>query len=63
MVSYVIGLQDWRWALGTGIFIDDIRTTVAAARAQVEERIQRTFLYIGLIALGALLSGLRLGPL
>jgi two-component system NarL family sensor kinase len=55
MVTYVIGLQDWRWALGTGIFIDDIRATVAAARAEVESRVERTFLYIGLIALAALL--------
>ncbi len=56
MVTYVIGLQDWRWALGTGIFIDDIRATVAAARAGVEDRITRTFLYIGAIAALALLS-------
>lgn len=55
MVTYVVGLQDWRWAMGTGIFIDDIRASVAAARAEVETRFQRTFLYIGLIALGALL--------
>jgi len=55
MVTYVIGLQDWRWALGTGIFIDDIQATVAAARADVEARIQQTFLYIGLIALASLL--------
>jgi two-component system NarL family sensor kinase len=55
MVTYVIGFQDWRWALGTGIFIDDIRATVAASRAQVEARVQRTFLYIGLIAAAALL--------
>ena len=55
MVTYVIGLQDWRWALGTGIFIDDVRATVAAARADVETRVQRTFLYIGAIAAGALL--------
>ncbi len=55
MVTYVIGLQDWRWALGTGIFIDDVQDTVAAARAEVETRIERTFLYIGLIALAALL--------
>lgn len=55
IVSYVIGLQDWRWALGTGIFIDDIRDTVAAARAGVEERIQRTFIYIGAITALALL--------
>ena len=55
MVTYVIGLQDWRWALGTGIFIDDIRATVATAREGVEARIQRTFLYIGAITAAALL--------
>lgn len=55
MVSYVIGLQDWRWAVGTGIFIDDVLTTVAAERAEVEKRVQQTFLYIGAITLAALL--------
>ena len=62
MVTYVVGLQDWRWAVGTGIFIDDIRATAAAARAQTEAEVQRTFLYIGAITLAALmlvfLSGL-----
>ena len=56
MVTYVIGLQDWRWALGTGIFIDDIRATVAAARAGVEDRIQSTFVYIGAITALALMA-------
>ncbi len=64
MVSYVIGLQDWRWAVGTGIFIDDIRATVAAARAETEAEVRQTFLYIGAITLAALLmvfaSGLML---
>lgn len=64
MVSYVIGLQDWRWAVGTGIFIDDVRRTVAATRAATEERIRRTFLWIGAITLvallGVFLSGLLL---
>ncbi|SMX22450.1 cache domain-containing protein [Boseongicola aestuarii] len=55
MATYVIGLQDWRWVLGTGIFIDDIRETVAAARAGVEGRIERTFIYIGLITASGLL--------
>ncbi len=55
MVTFVIGLQDWRWALGTGIFIDDIRANVAAARAGVEERVRNTFLYIGAITAAALL--------
>ncbi|MEQ9258902.1 MAG: cache domain-containing protein [Roseovarius sp.] len=55
MVTYVIGLQDWRWAVGTGVFIDDVIATVNAARAGVEMRIRRTFLWIGGITLGALL--------
>ncbi|MEE2944558.1 MAG: cache domain-containing protein [Pseudomonadota bacterium] len=55
MVTFVLGLQDWRWAVGTGIFIDDIQEEVAAARAGVEARIQRTFYYIGGITLAAVL--------
>ena len=64
MVVYVNGMQDWRWAIGTGIFIDDVLATVAAARADVEARIQRTSAYIVIIAivavLGVFLSGLFL---
>ncbi|WP_081647652.1 cache domain-containing protein [Pseudorhodobacter ferrugineus] len=64
MVSYVIGLQDWHWAIGTGIFIDDVLASVASARAQTKARVQRTFLYIGGITSAAVfavfLSGLFL---
>ncbi len=55
MYSYVIGFQDWRWALGTGIWIDDVLEEVAIVRAGTEARIQRTFLFIILITLAALL--------
>lgn len=55
MVTYVIGLQDWRWAVGTGVFIDDISAKVNAAKAGVENRIRRTFFYIGAITIAALL--------
>lgn len=64
MVSYVVGLQDWRWAVGTGIFIDDVLASVAAARAETEARVQRTFVYIAAITLASVfvvfLSGLVL---
>ena len=64
MVVYVNGLQDWKWAIGTGIFIDDVVQSVALARADVEDRIGRTSLYILLIAsiavLGVFISGLVL---
>jgi two-component system NarL family sensor kinase len=55
MVAYVVGLQDWQWAVGTGVFIDDVLATVATARAEVESRVQRTFFYTGAIALAALI--------
>lgn len=55
MIAYVIGLQDWRWAIGTGVFLDDVLGSVAIARAETQARVQRTFLQIGAITLAALL--------
>ena len=56
MIVYVNGLQDWRWVIGTGVFIDDILENVAAARADVETRIQRTSYYIMAITVAALIA-------
>ena len=55
MITYVTSFPSWRWAVGTGVFIDDVLTSVAAARADVETRVQRTFYYISAITLAALL--------
>jgi two-component system, NarL family, sensor kinase len=55
MITYVTSFPSWRWAVGTGVFIDDVLTSVAAARAEVESRVQRTFYYISGITLAALL--------
>ncbi len=56
MIVYVNGLQDWHWVIGTGIFIDDVLNTVAAAEAEVEARIRRTSVYILVIATAALIG-------
>ncbi len=56
MITYVIGLQDWRWAIGTGVFIDDVLASVAAARETTEARVHRTFIYIGAITAAAVLA-------
>lgn len=55
MITYVTSFPSWRWAVGTGVYIDDVLTSVAAARAEVEARVQRTFYYISAITLAALL--------
>jgi two-component system NarL family sensor kinase len=54
-IVYVTSFPSWRWAVGTGVYIDDVLVTVANSRAEVEARVQRTFQYIGAIALIALL--------
>ncbi|KEJ87941.1 cache domain-containing protein [Sulfitobacter donghicola] len=54
-IVYVTSFPSWGWAVGTGVYIDDILASVASSRAEVEDRVQRTFLYIGAIALAALL--------
>ena len=54
MVTYVTGMQSWRWALGTGVFIDDILRTVATTRADLEKRNSYIFVQIGLITFFAL---------
>ncbi|KAA2316792.1 histidine kinase [Pseudooceanicola sediminis] len=56
MVSYVTALHSWKWAMGTGVFIDDVLATTAAARADVEARVRRTFFYIGAITAAALIA-------
>lgn len=56
MITYVTSFPSWRWAVGTGVFIDDVLATVATARAEVEARVQQTFIYIGVITLAALLT-------
>ncbi|MEO0936842.1 MAG: cache domain-containing protein [Pseudomonadota bacterium] len=55
MITYVTSFPAWRWAVGTGVFIDDVLGSVAAARADVEARVQRTFYYILGITLAAVL--------
>lgn len=64
MITYVTSFPSWRWAVGTGVFIDDVLASVAAARAEVETKVRRTFMYIGAIAFAGLLvvfvSGLLL---
>ncbi|MDF3413547.1 histidine kinase [Sulfitobacter sp. M57] len=54
MITYVTSFPSWQWAVGTGVFIDDVLASVASARADVEARVQRTFVYIGGITLAAL---------
>ncbi len=42
-LSYVVQLPDWKWMLGTGLYVDDIAREVAKIRTEVDNNIRNTF--------------------
>jgi two-component system NarL family sensor kinase len=48
--AYVIGLPDWEWMLGTGVYLDDVDNALAKIDAQVSRNIDNTMLWIAGIA-------------
>lgn len=49
-ISYVQEYQPWRWIVGTGVYVEDVRSQIAA----ITERM--TFIFLGILAVIALLS-------
>lgn len=54
-LSFAMGLDKWRWMLGTGVYLDDVFAQTAAAKADLREKIGRTFLVVALIAVPAVM--------
>jgi len=48
-LGYAVGLSDWHWMLGTGLYVDDIDDRVSAIEGKIEENIDRTLLWLGLL--------------
>ncbi|MDT8445799.1 MAG: cache domain-containing protein [bacterium] len=60
-MSYVAAFPEWKWVLGTGVYIDDIDQTIAKEREQVyAEELRVAWVFVGssavLLAIIALLS-------
>lgn len=53
-LGYVIGLDRWRWMLGTGVYLDDIQATLDQLDRQASGNIWTTMAWIAGIALLAL---------
>lgn len=54
-LSFAVGLDKWRWMLGTGVYLDDVFAQTEAAKADLRASIGQTFLIVALIALPAVL--------
>lgn len=53
-IVFAVPLSDWRWVIGTGVYIDDVVAQIAASRSDVEETIRETFLQIVGLTVAAL---------
>lgn len=54
-LSFAVGLDKWRWMLGTGVYLDDVYAQTAAANADFRANIRNTFLIVSLIAVPAVM--------
>jgi len=54
-LSFAVGLDKWRWMLGTGVYLDDIYARTHNAKAELSGRIGGTFMTTALIAVPVVL--------
>ncbi|CAG9173710.1 hypothetical protein LMG23992_02523 [Cupriavidus laharis] len=63
-LGYVVAVPEWGWMLGTGIYLDDVESTLRQLDARAETDIRETMAWIGVIAAVSILlvaaSGLAL---
>ncbi len=45
-LSYVVGIDDWKWYVGAGIYLEDVNGEVERLKALMEEDLKKTFLSI-----------------
>lgn len=57
-LSYVVGIDEWQWYVGTGIYVHQIDTIVAHKNRELRQEILFRLLIIGLIII--IISGLSL---
>src|SRR5687768_2579701 len=59
--AYVVGLPEWGWMLGTGVYLDDIDAALAEAEKKASNNITSTMLWILAITVLSLLVIISLG--
>jgi two-component system NarL family sensor kinase len=50
-ISYAMGLDDWSWMLGTGLYVDDLNDAIAGVQDEVNNNLSRTWQFIAGLAL------------
>ncbi|PXX09478.1 signal transduction histidine kinase [Nitrosomonas ureae] len=55
-LSYVETIDKWNWVLGTGVYVDQIESTLEIIKKQNDAHLKRTLIFIGLATLFGLIS-------
>lgn len=50
-LGFVRGIEQYKWMVGTGFYIDDIDDAVTLARLEIDKRIQRAMMLIAVVGL------------
>lgn len=50
-LGYAVGLPRWGWMLGTGLYLDDIQSTLEKVDRQISDNVATTMLWIAAVAL------------
>ncbi len=50
-ISYSLGLNDWRWMVGTGLYVDDLDDAIAGVQSEVDSNISKTWKLVASLAL------------
>jgi two-component system, cell cycle sensor histidine kinase and response regulator CckA len=50
-ISYIKGIKDWRWMVGSGAYVNEIEKTISEDRAALSQRIKAQMIKISLIVL------------
>ena len=56
-ISFAMGIPEWRWMVGTGVYTDDVEQTIDELYAALKQQMRAT---LSLVLMGALLVGLLL---
>ena len=54
-ISYAIGVPEWQWFIGAGLFMDDIDAQIAIKQTELAKRIRNSLRYVFIILLSFLL--------
>lgn len=62
-LSYAVALDKWNWMLGTGLYIDDVVAQTAAAKSDLKQSINDTFVTVFSIAVPSVFAVFLTGVL